>query len=82
MAQEKSSSTTTKNAGIEFHNLFGGLFRNTIKSFRNTPVFVSSEIYAKDIKQHTFICKDVYIAELYYKLENCKQNKCPIFNVQ
>lgn len=38
----------------------------------DTPVFVSSEIYAKDIKQHTFICKDVYIAELYYKLENCK----------
>lgn len=28
--------TTTKNAGVEFHNLFGGLFRNTIKSFRNT----------------------------------------------
>lgn len=38
----------------------------------DTPVFVSSEIYAKDIKQHTFICKDVYIAELYYKLENWK----------
>lgn len=37
----------------------------------DTPVFVSSEIYAKDIKQHTFICKDVYIAELYYKLDNC-----------